>query len=118
MNPNSIKKLDEVLGYLSSDLGDYKVDENKYYYNYLCKLGYAEKDKNFNNYTITAKGMNVYLNGGLTYYFQNRENITIELETSIKLNKWYYKHKWLPYSLSILSVAISIIALFIKSCSV
>jgi hypothetical protein len=81
----------------------------------LINFGYVEltKDGSGLEYRITPSGMKFYQTGGFKG-FDNRCKVEQEdINWRIKLNKWYYRYKWLPPTLSIISIVISVAAIII-----
>jgi len=83
---------------------------------FLEKLGFTEIEVNNMNQAcrITPKGMMFFYEGGFKTFEDNNKFQKEDIETRIKLNKWLFRCKWLPYAISTVSIIISIIALFVK----
>jgi len=109
-----IKKLDVSLEFLSKNSivkkHDEQFDEEIVY---LERLGFADLDVNNTNQVcrISPKGMMFFLKGGFKTFKSNNELKIEDIDLRIKMNKWYYKHKWLPYILSIVAIIVSIISI-------
>ena len=78
---------------------------------------------NDNRYRITRNGLLIIENGGWLKYIENqnkradfeRHKSEIEFknhETTLELNKWFLKTKWLPHLLAFTSIVFSIFTYF------
>jgi len=72
---------------------------------------------------LTAFGMEIYNSGGWLTHLKNREfeavnmkvikaKEEVKLDLEIKISKWLLKTKWLPMVIALVSLAVSIYALF------
>lgn len=63
------------------------------------------------DYNVTRKGMMFYFNGGFKNHTAHRNRVVDNIESSTRLNKWYYKYKWLPITVSLIALIVSFFSL-------
>jgi hypothetical protein len=81
----------------------------------LRKFGYIDINSDTCiTYIITPSGMKFYLEGGFKGFIDRNEVAKSDIDWRIKLNRWYYKNRSLPYIISGLSLLISVIALILN----
>ncbi len=106
------QKLDEVLDHIrgfSSTDSDY-AKENKWAIKILEDAGYLEGTGFLGDYQITNDGTRTLLEGGFISRLKLKYEQLNNLIISTKLNKWFYRLRWIPYAVSLLSLLVSLYA--------
>lgn len=113
--------LQETLKDLNTDYHSYKRVQG-----IIVDEGFAKNiNPAFGIFEITAKGREIVRSGGYLKYVERKEEKEKEgrklkelqlqqTETGVKLNKFYYKYRWIPFALSLLALLISILVAIFK----
>ncbi len=107
------QRLDEVLDYIRVFSTNFEyVGKNQWEVKILKDAGYLEETGFLGDYQITNDGTKTILEGGFVSRLNLRYEHLNNLIISTKLNKWYYRLRWIPYLVSFLSLGVSLYAVF------